>query len=150
METKTLTGTDLLALGYPEGKVIGTALYLLKTHYTESTLAEQTQLLSDVLKAPEQFLEHPVLSGLAEKLLEPKAEKYLALPDTYAPFKVYDAAGIEEGALKQMRTTMRLPIVVAGALMPDAHRWYGLQIGGVLAPKKWVIRYRVWVAGCCR
>ena len=150
METKTLTGTDLLALGYPEGKVIGTALYLLKTHYSENTLAEQTQLLSDVLKAPEQFLEHPVLSGLTEKLLEPKAEKYLALPDTYAPFKVYDAAGIEEGALKQMRTAMRLPIAVAGALMPDAHQGYGLPIGGVLATKNVVIPYGVGVDIGCR
>ena len=33
----------------------------------------------------------------------------------------------------QMDNAMRLPISVAGALMPDAHVGYGLPIGGVLA-----------------
>lgn len=34
---------------------------------------------------------------------------------------------------------MKLPITVAGALMPDAHQGYGLPIGGVLATENAVI-----------
>ncbi|MFA6082835.1 hypothetical protein [Mucilaginibacter sp.] len=35
-----------------------------------------------------------------------------------------------------MRTAIQLPIAVAGALMPDAHKGYGLPIGGVLNSSK--------------
>lgn len=150
MEKKTLTGTDLLALGYPEGKVVGTALYLLNTHYQDRPLAEQTQLLREVLATPETFLEHAILAPIAQKLLEPKTQNYLPLPNEYLPFIVYDGAGIEEGALKQMKTAMRLPVAVAGALMPDAHQGYGLPIGGVLATKNAVIPYGVGVDIGCR
>lgn len=45
---------------------------------------------------------------------------------------------------------MRLPITVAGALMPDAHQGYGLPIGGVLATKNAIIPYGVGVDIGCR
>jgi tRNA-splicing ligase RtcB len=45
---------------------------------------------------------------------------------------------------------MRLPISVAGALMPDAHVGYGLPIGGVLATDNTVIPYAVGVDVACR
>ena len=45
---------------------------------------------------------------------------------------------------------MRLPISVAGALMPDAHVGYGLPIGGVLATENVVIPYAVGVDIACR
>jgi len=150
MEKTILTGTDLLALGYPEGKAIGTALYLLNTYYPTSTLPEQTQLLTQVLANPEQYQTHLELAPLAEKLLEPKTAKYVALHNQPLPFTVYDKAGIEEGALNQMKTAMRLPVAVAGALMPDAHQGYGLPIGGVLATKNAVIPYGVGVDIGCR
>jgi tRNA-splicing ligase RtcB len=44
----------------------------------------------------------------------------------------------------------RLPVAVAGALMPDAHLGYGLPIGGVLATEKAVIPYAVGVDIACR
>ncbi|RDC61897.1 RtcB family protein [Adhaeribacter pallidiroseus] len=150
METKPLTGNDLLTLGYPEGKIIGIALKTLQTHFTNSTLKEQTQILQAVLAAPAAYQDHPTLAPIATVLLEPKFEKYLPLPDSYLPFAVYDKAGIEEGALKQMRTAMRLPVAVAGALMPDAHQGYGLPIGGVLATQNAVIPYGVGVYIGCR
>lgn len=43
-----------------------------------------------------------------------------------------------------------LPVVVAGALMPDAHPGYGLPIGGVLATENAVIPYAVGVDIACR
>ena len=45
---------------------------------------------------------------------------------------------------------MRLPVTVAGALMPDAHVGYGLPIGGVLATDNAVIPYAVGVDIACR
>src|SRR5699024_2551076 len=63
---------------------------------------------------------------------------------------IYGAEGIDEGAIAQMDTAMKLPITVAGALMPDAHQGYGLPIGGVLATNNAVIPYGVGVDIGCR
>ncbi len=67
------------------------------------------------------------------------------------PYRIYGPEHIEAGALGQMETAMRLPIAVAGALMPDAHQGYGLPIGGVLATDaNTVIPYAVGVDIACR
>ena len=64
-------------------------------------------------------------------------------------FPIWGQAGIEQGAIEQMRYAMRLPISVAGAVMPDAHQGYGLPIGGVLATDNAIIPYGVGVdIGC--
>ncbi len=49
-----------------------------------------------------------------------------------------------------MEQALRLPVAVAGALMPDAHPGYGLPIGGVLATHEAVIPYAVGVDIACR
>jgi tRNA-splicing ligase RtcB (3'-phosphate/5'-hydroxy nucleic acid ligase) len=49
-----------------------------------------------------------------------------------------------------MLQACRLPIFLAGALMPDAHVGYGLPIGGVLATDNSVIPYGVGVDIACR
>jgi tRNA-splicing ligase RtcB len=49
-----------------------------------------------------------------------------------------------------MNAASKLPIAVAGALMPDAHQGYGLPIGGVLATENAVIPYGVGVDIGCR
>ena len=49
-----------------------------------------------------------------------------------------------------MENALRLPVAVAGALMPDAHVGYGLPIGGVLATDEAVIPYAVGVDIACR
>lgn len=41
--------------------------------------------------------------------------------------------GLDTELVKQMANACPLPVVVAGALMPDAHVGYCLPIGGVLA-----------------
>ena len=65
-------------------------------------------------------------------------------------FNVFGSEGIEQGAMHQMYTAAKLPIAVAGALMPDAHHGYGLPIGGVLATENAVIPYGVGVDIGCR
>ena len=69
--------------------------------------------------------------------------------ETGAPCRVY-GEDIEPGALQQMENACRLPVAVAGALMPDAHQGYGLPIGGVLATDAAVIPYAVGVDIACR
>eukprot|EP01137_Pigoraptor_chileana_P025087 Opistho-2@94025 len=49
-----------------------------------------------------------------------------------------------------MNIAMKLPITIAGALMPDAHQGYGLPIGGVLATQNAIIPYGVGVDIGCR
>ena len=66
------------------------------------------------------------------------------------PYQVWGADQIEAGAHEQMRNSARLPITLAGALMPDAHQGYGLPIGGVLATDNVVIPYAVGVDIACR
>lgn len=66
------------------------------------------------------------------------------------PYSTWGEALIDAGARAQMDTAMRLPISVAGALMPDAHVGYGLPIGGVLAVEGAVIPYAVGVDIACR
>ena len=66
-----------------------------------------------------------------------------------APYRIW-GEGLEPDALRQMANACRLPVAVAGALMPDAHVGYGLPIGGVLATKNAVIPYAVGVDIACR
>ena len=65
-------------------------------------------------------------------------------------YKLFSGVPIEQGALDQMAIAMRLPITVAGALMPDAHQGYGLPIGGVLATNNAIIPYAVGMDIGCR
>jgi len=57
---------------------------------------------------------------------------------------------LEPEALNQIRQACRLPVTLAGALMPDAHVGYGLPLGGVLATDNTVIPYGVGVDIACR
>lgn len=70
--------------------------------------------------------------------------------DTPIPYRVWGEQYIDPEARTQMDAAMRLPISVAGALMPDAHVGYGLPIGGVLATEDAVIPYAVGVDIACR
>lgn len=73
------------------------------------------------------------------------------LKEEMTDFPVFGLEHIEVSALAQMKTAIRLPISVAGALMADAHPGYGLPIGGVLATTAdTIIPYAVGVDIACR
>lgn len=72
------------------------------------------------------------------------------LRDQPIPFTEWGSEYIDEEARQQMRNALRLPVSIAGALMPDAHIGYGLPIGGVLATENAVIPYAVGVDIACR
>jgi tRNA-splicing ligase RtcB (3'-phosphate/5'-hydroxy nucleic acid ligase) len=145
----SLTGNDLKQIGFVEGKALGLALQILDTNYLAFTEAEKLGVLKSVLVNPAAFLGDDTLSALATEILKP-LDDTIPLSLEGKSYQIYGADVIEHGALIQMETAMKLPITVAGALMPDAHQGYGLPIGGVLATKNAVIPYGVGVDIGCR
>ena len=149
-----INGKDLLAIGYPEGRALGAALELLQQPAMAGMeTAAALALLKAVKEQPENYLDHETLEALATIIIEDAnaaADGTIALNTDGKQYAIYGAAHIEEGARKQMATAMKLPVTVAGALMPDAHQGYGLPIGGVLATKNAIIPYGVGVDIGCR
>ncbi len=146
-----LTGKDLRNLGFPEGPVISITLNTFAKHHKHTARDVVFALLSEILAEPMKYTEDAVMGPIAKALLpKERPGNVVDLRDTGIPYEVYGAEGIEEGAQQQMRVAARLPIAVAGALMPDAHHGYGLPIGGVLATDNAVIPYGVGVDIGCR
>ena len=73
----------------------------------------------------------------------------MKMRDLDAPHRIW-GDNLEATAVQQMKNACKLPVAVAGALMPDAHVGYGLPIGGVLATRDAVIPYAVGVDIACR
>ena len=145
----SLTGNDLKKIGFREGKALGLALELLEKEYNTLSMKEKLSLLKQILDHPSSFIKDVKLSPIAMELLKPVNDT-VALNIAGKSYEIYGAEAIEQGALDQMETAMKLPVTVAGALMPDAHQGYGLPIGGVLATQNAVIPYGVGVDIGCR
>lgn len=148
-----LQGKDLRKIGYPEGPVIGIAIQVFHKHFKYHSVSDATQLLKKILTQPETYMQDEVLRPVAAALMPAAADPAnaeIALQPESIHFNIFGRDQIEEGALAQMYTATRLPVSVAGALMPDAHSGYGLPIGGVLATENSVIPYGVGVDIGCR
>ena len=98
------------------------AMHTMCTHFKHHTEEDALQILKDVLAAPENYLADEVLGKIAEKLVLVEEETITEIPlnETGVDYSVFGAKHIEEGALLQMQTAAKLPVAVAGALMPDA------------------------------
>ncbi|PTX10929.1 tRNA-splicing ligase RtcB [Sphingobacterium faecium] len=151
MENKRINGNDLIALGYEENFALGEALKINKKRLG-FTREEMLLKFAEVLAAPETYMEDEVFKPLAQSLLnvDEVAKATISLKEGKQHYTIYGESQIEEGALRQMDLAMKLPVAVAGALMPDAHQGYGLPIGGVLATHHAVIPYGVGVDIGCR
>ncbi len=149
-----LTGRQLRVIGYPESPVISLAKNIMEKHYKHHTEKEALAILKSVMEKPEDYTEDEVLAPIAKFFLpEEKGEvdgAEISLNQSGIPFAIFGSEGIEQGALHQMYSAAKLPVAVAGALMPDAHFGYGLPIGGVLATENAVIPYGVGVDIGCR
>jgi tRNA-splicing ligase RtcB (3'-phosphate/5'-hydroxy nucleic acid ligase) len=144
-----ITGNDLINIGFTEGKALGIALSIVESESNHLSKEEQLALLAEVVKQPTAFENDPILLPLVQELNKPTSD-VIELKEQSLPYSIYGGGAIEEGALKQMQIAMKLPVTVAGALMPDAHQGYGLPIGGVLATRNAVIPYGVGVDIGCR
>jgi tRNA-splicing ligase RtcB len=149
-----VTGKILKLNNWPDGKIIGITK-IIAAQLAEQGLERENILarLDAVRNNPGQFLAEPQMADLARECirLAPKEEDTLdELRQSPLPYPVWGREAIDESSLVQMDHAMRLPISVAGALMPDAHVGYGLPIGGVLATDNAVIPYAVGVDIACR
>ncbi len=147
-----ITGKELRAIGFPEGPVISVAMNVMQKNYKHQKKEEVMELLQKVLANPIEYKDDAVLALIAEQLI-PRSQidgAEVSLIQSGIHFNVFGQEHIEEGAMHQMYTAAKLPIAVAGALMPDAHSGYGLPIGGVLATENAVIPYGVGVDIGCR
>lgn len=147
-----LRGKDLRAIGYPQSPVISIAMNVMEKNFKHHTLEQALDILKEVLASPADYAADDILAPIATQLLPKPVMKghEISLNDTGIPFNVFGSEFIEPGAMNQMYQAAKLPISVAGALMPDAHAGYGLPIGGVLATENAVIPYGVGVDIGCR
>ena len=147
-----LRGKDLRDLGYPEGPVISIAMQVMEKNFKFEKEEEAMNLLKMILASPVEY-ENDAVLGLIAQRLRPRQEKdgaAITLNPIGIPFNVFGADQIEQSAMHQMHLAAKLPVAVAGALMPDAHAGYGLPIGGVLVTDNAVIPYGVGVDIGCR
>jgi tRNA-splicing ligase RtcB len=145
----TMTGKDLMKLGFKPGQAVGVALRLIPVaskHLDEEGIRRE---LTAVLSDPVHNSAHPYFSKLAQVLREQSERPAFRERVEPAPYKIW-GEGLDAAAVEQFKQAARLPVAAAGALMPDAHVGYGLPIGGVLATQNAVIPYAVGVDIACR
>jgi tRNA-splicing ligase RtcB (3'-phosphate/5'-hydroxy nucleic acid ligase) len=150
----TLTGKILKLHNWPDGKIIGIAKRIGE-QLAGQGLDRETILsrLDAVRQNPGPFLADEQMAELARECIrisQPEMHSDSSLRDSPIEYPIWGRENIDEGSIAQMDNAMRLPISVAGALMPDAHVGYGLPIGGVLATENAVIPYAVGVDIACR
>ena len=145
-----MNGHDVMELGLDQGEAVGLALALAEK--AERAGASQAQIrahLQAVIDGPEGRIEDVWFAELAQHLVAAAQEPVWEERQEPAPWKQW-GADLDPNAVDQLRNACRLPVAVRGALMPDAHRGYGLPIGGVLACEGAVIPYAVGVDIACR
>ena len=147
-----INGNDLISIGYKESELIGIALKINKKR-TGYTRDEMLIHYKNVLENTTAYIDDKLFGDLAFSILNEGnkiKEDVIPLIENPNNYQIYGEINIEEGAINQMNIAMKLPVTVAGALMPDAHQGYGLPIGGVLATKNAIIPYGVGVDIGCR
>lgn len=146
MKTRELTN-----MGIPAGPCVGAAQRILQAaHAAGDSIDAVRSHLRRVAGTPDAYVTDATYGELARLLVDYIAAGKRFVPRTAsAPYRVW-GENLEATALQQMRNACKLPVAVAGALMPDAHVGYGLPIGGVLATEEAVIPYAVGVDIACR
>ncbi|MDC8002925.1 RtcB family protein [Aureisphaera galaxeae] len=147
---KKLSGRDLIKLGFPKNNSINITLGQINRYQKRRKKEQILQDAKQVLQNPEAYKNDGVWGKIAESLLDPVVVTRQKLNSVRAPFQIYGENEIDEQAKYQLYDALKLPVAVAGALMPDAHTGYGLPIGGVLATRNAVIPYGVGVDIGCR
>ena len=153
-----LNGKDILALGWPPGKVIGLGLQTARDLESrglsrEDVLVELEDIRRDPGGALERGSEGPVAELAREWVSIGAVEASASEEELRAeplPYHTWGEAGVDDAARLQMETALRLPVAAGGALMADAHVGYGLPIGGVLAVREAVIPWAVGLDIACR
>lgn len=142
---------ELNKLGYTDNVARSLAIELVAKHCKHHTQEEVFNILRDVHLHPERYKNDEVWGRLAEVLSPSKAvQTNYDIRESSIPYCIYGRENIDKLATDQMDMAMRLPVSMAGALMPDGCAGYGLPIGGVLATEGVVVPYAVGMDIACR
>ena len=138
----------LIQLGVPEDCVPEAiaALQVAAQSSASSVRIQPKRLIPELLEAPEVYLSDSAFGSFARRIIEWQNDDQETKPIEFAQW----GQEIDESSRQQMTNACRLPMAVSAALMPDAHRGYGLPIGGVLALENALVPYAVGVDIACR
>ena len=141
---------ELFNLGVPKGckrEAIEAVAAAAKAGMEKKSLRAA---VADLVGNPKSYLDDKHFGQLAKALQKSgKVQGSYRERAEPAPHRQW-GKDLDAEAIQQMENACRLPVSVAGALMPDAHVGYGLPIGGVLATENAVIPYAVGVDIACR
>jgi tRNA-splicing ligase RtcB len=141
-----MNNQDLARLGVPPGDAAKLAYELIRGLFARGLGRTQVEAdIAAIVADPPAFFADDLRAALARAVHRPPFVPRLEP----APWRQW-GEGLEPAAVQQMANACKLPVAVAGALMPDAHVGYGLPIGGVLATDNAVIPYAVGVDIACR
>ncbi|HOE96847.1 MAG TPA: RtcB family protein [Candidatus Sumerlaeota bacterium] len=143
---------QMAKLGIPFGPPMREAVHAVAAA-AQAGLKKKSDLaaaVAAVVARPEDYAADGLFGALARELLAARAAPppFNDRPEP-APWRQW-GTDLDPLSIGQMQQACRLPVAVAGALMPDAHVGYGLPIGGVLATRNAVIPYAVGVDIACR
>ena len=131
---------ELSKLGYKDNTARSLAIEIIARHCKHTSNEDIMATLADVLAYPENYKQDAVWSRLAEVIAPDKPEvSTYDLRNKPLSYIIYGEEQIDELPKNQIEMAMRLPVTIAGALMPDGCAGYGLPIGGVLATKDNVV-----------
>ncbi len=68
MKALILNGSEILALGFPKGKVIGTVIRIISENYTAEQKEYVMNLLRAIIKHPERFKNHETYGEIVFEL----------------------------------------------------------------------------------
>jgi tRNA-splicing ligase RtcB (3'-phosphate/5'-hydroxy nucleic acid ligase) len=142
---------ELQNLGIPKGEPIRLAIEAIKRMSQMGVTHEALRTaIKAVAEKPNSFLGDPEWGALADCLMKFDRARARHISRTEpAPYQRW-GSDMDAESVRQMENACKLPVSVAGALMPDAHVGYGLPIGGVLATKDSVVPYAVGMDIACR
>ncbi|MCH2234978.1 MAG: RtcB family protein [Crocinitomicaceae bacterium] len=147
---KKLKGKDLINIGFPKNNTVNIALGQIHRYRKREKKDRILREVKEVLDNLDDYENHVVWGKIVEAIKKPVELRLHELRTTRVPFTIFGENEIDDQAIFQLYDSLKLPIAVKGALMPDAHTGYGLPIGGVLATDNAVIPYGVGVDIGCR
>ena len=119
---------------YIDNVVRSIAIETIHKHCKHSSREQILFVLQNIIQSPDEYQTDEVWGKLASVLSPQKREtSFHELLEAPLPHRIFGSENIDELAKHQMEVAMRLPVTIAGALMPDGCAGYGLPIGGVLA-----------------
>ena len=151
LNTHMINGKQLRKQGWESGPWIGQAIALSQQLGKQGYSRQEVwDTLCTIKEDPDSVGEEAVGYALAQSIIAGRRPEPVNLRDEVLPYGVWGESLIPENAFSQMNQAMELPVVVGGALMPDAHHGYGIPIGGVVAMEHAVAPYMVGVDIACR